>query len=116
MEKEFEYVGECSGNDGNGCFMDSCGHNCGCFKRVPKKLECDIEVFSEGNYQAFKVVSGRVKEIKNDLIKQLFDKKETNIKCNKQVVSSSACLCEENEKGKAISGRCSKHNTDWIQY
>lgn len=20
----------CTGNDGNGCFLDSCGHNCGC--------------------------------------------------------------------------------------
>ena len=20
----------CTGNNGNGCFMDSCGHNCGC--------------------------------------------------------------------------------------
>lgn len=21
---------KCTGNNGNGCFMDSCGHNCGC--------------------------------------------------------------------------------------
>jgi hypothetical protein len=20
----------CTGNNGNGCYMDSCGHNCGC--------------------------------------------------------------------------------------
>ncbi len=26
-----EYVGKCNGNNGNGCFMDSCGHDCGCF-------------------------------------------------------------------------------------
>jgi hypothetical protein len=25
------YVGECKGNDGGGCFLDSCGHDCGCF-------------------------------------------------------------------------------------
>lgn len=32
----YEYIGECKGND-NGCFMDSCGHNCGCFKRVRRE-------------------------------------------------------------------------------
>ena len=26
-----ELIGECKGNNGNGCFMDSSGHNCGCF-------------------------------------------------------------------------------------
>jgi hypothetical protein len=26
-----ELIGECKGNNGNGCFMDSCGHDCGCF-------------------------------------------------------------------------------------
>jgi len=30
------------------------------------------------------------------------------------VVMSSACLCEENAKGKGISGWCSKHHTDWM--
>ena len=30
----YDYVGECKGNNGNSCFIDSCGHNCGCFKRV----------------------------------------------------------------------------------
>ncbi len=25
------YVVECKGNDGGGCFLDSCGHDCGCF-------------------------------------------------------------------------------------
>jgi hypothetical protein len=29
-------------------------------------------------------------------------------------VVSSACLCEENAKGKGISGWCSKHHTDWM--
>ena len=33
---EWKYVGECKGNNGNGCFMDSPGHDCGCYKRVPK--------------------------------------------------------------------------------
>ncbi len=30
------YVGECNGNDDNGCFQDSSGHDCGCFNRQPK--------------------------------------------------------------------------------
>jgi len=34
---EYEYIGECNGNNGNGCFLDSCGQECGCFIRQPKK-------------------------------------------------------------------------------
>lgn len=30
-KQEYELIGECNGNNDNGCFMDSCGHNCGCF-------------------------------------------------------------------------------------
>jgi len=30
-KQEYEYVGECNGNNDNGCFLDSCGHDCGCF-------------------------------------------------------------------------------------
>lgn len=33
---EMEYVGECNGNNDEGCFQDSPGHNCGCFERRPK--------------------------------------------------------------------------------
>ena len=29
-----KYIGECKGNDGNGCFLDACGHDCGCFTLV----------------------------------------------------------------------------------
>lgn len=31
---------KCTGNNGNGCFMDSCGHNCGCegLKEFGEKL------------------------------------------------------------------------------
>ena len=36
VEIEMGYVGECNGNNDNGCFQDSSGHNCGCFKRKPK--------------------------------------------------------------------------------
>ena len=31
------YDGECDGNNNNGCFQDSPGHDCGCFKRIEKK-------------------------------------------------------------------------------
>jgi len=41
MVKKYKYIGECTGNDGNGCFMDSCGHNCGCFERV--EVVSDLE-------------------------------------------------------------------------
>jgi len=30
---EYVYKGECKGNNDNGCFLDSCGHDCGCFTR-----------------------------------------------------------------------------------
>jgi hypothetical protein len=36
-KQEYEYAGECNGNNGNGCFMDSPGHDCGCFTKVPKE-------------------------------------------------------------------------------
>ena len=39
--------GECTGNNDNGCFMESPGHDCGCFKRIqqeePKQLT-DLEI------------------------------------------------------------------------
>ena len=32
---------KCTGNNGNGCFMDSCGHNCGCegLKKFSEKIK-----------------------------------------------------------------------------
>jgi len=36
VEIEMGYIGECNGNNGDGCFQDSSGHNCGCFERKPK--------------------------------------------------------------------------------
>lgn len=36
-KQSYEYVGECKGNNNNGCFLDSCGHDCGCFVRKPKQ-------------------------------------------------------------------------------
>lgn len=37
VELEYELIGECTGNNDDGCFMDSSGHNCGCFKKQHKK-------------------------------------------------------------------------------
>ena len=45
-KQEYKYIGECKGNNDNGCFMESPGHNCGCFKKVqeePKQLT-DLEI------------------------------------------------------------------------
>ena len=32
---------KCTGNNGNGCFMDSCGHDCGCegLKKFSEKIK-----------------------------------------------------------------------------
>ena len=40
VDIEMEYVGECNGNNDEGCFQDSPGHNCGCFERR-LKLDAD---------------------------------------------------------------------------
>lgn len=37
---EMEYIGKCNGNNGDGCFQESPGHNCGCFERTTK-LDAD---------------------------------------------------------------------------
>ena len=39
-----ELIGECKGNNGNGCFMDSSGHNCGCFT-IKERSYSEEEVF-----------------------------------------------------------------------
>lgn len=36
VEVEMEIIVVCKGNNGNGCFMDSCGHDCGCLSLKPK--------------------------------------------------------------------------------
>lgn len=30
LDDSYKNFIKCTGNSGNGCFMDSCGHNCGC--------------------------------------------------------------------------------------
>ena len=37
LKEEYKYIGECKGNNDNGCFIDSPGHDCGCFKRIEKE-------------------------------------------------------------------------------
>jgi hypothetical protein len=39
-----ELIGECKGNNGNGCFMDSCGHDCGCFT-IQERSYSEEEVY-----------------------------------------------------------------------
>ena len=53
-KQSYEYVGECKGNDGSGCFLDSCGHDCGCFTRktkqeTPNELESVLAKISHIN-------------------------------------------------------------------
>jgi hypothetical protein len=36
-KQEYKYIGECTGNNGNGCFLNSPGHNCGCFTKITKE-------------------------------------------------------------------------------
>ena len=50
-KQEYEYIGECKGNDGNGCFMDNPAHNCGCFVRKLKK-----ETLEEAAEKCFKYI------------------------------------------------------------
>jgi hypothetical protein len=34
----------CTGNNGNGCFLDSCGHNCGCVGiKSPQKIKKEVK-------------------------------------------------------------------------
>ena len=50
-KQDYEYIGECNGNNDNGCFMNSSGQDCGCFIRVPKeepKQEIDMSKYIVG--------------------------------------------------------------------
>jgi hypothetical protein len=62
-ESKHKYVGECKGSD-NGCFMDSPGHDCGCFTIVLDKKwfptsqkETELEEAAE-NYASKEKLSG----------------------------------------------------------
>lgn len=44
-----ELIGECKGNNGNGCFMDSSGHDCGCFT-IQERMYSEEEVIKFGQW------------------------------------------------------------------
>ena len=41
LDDSYDNFIKCTGNNGNGCFMDSCGHNCGCegLKKFGEKIK-----------------------------------------------------------------------------
>ena len=53
-KQEYEYIGECKGNNDDGCFMNSSGHNCGCYTRKPIKQETLEEAAIENNKHNWK--------------------------------------------------------------
>jgi hypothetical protein len=60
-KKEYNYIGECNGNNGNGCFMDNSGHDCGCFIRVLKEESKPIHeqiIDLCGGEERFKEIAG----------------------------------------------------------
>jgi hypothetical protein len=65
-KQKYKYIGECNGNNQNGCFLDSPAHDCGCFTRVvkdepkqvsleeiAKKYAIDVNVKRGGNKEAY---------------------------------------------------------------
>jgi hypothetical protein len=72
------YVGECKGNDGGGCFLDSCGHDCGCFTvektpEIPQLGEgVNMEVSDNGiEWQHARPIQEVKKYTKEELVKIL---------------------------------------------
>ncbi len=58
-QQEYEYVGKCKGNN-EGCFLDSCGHSCGCFTKIKKEFKTEtVEEAAERiftpSYTSYKV-------------------------------------------------------------
>jgi hypothetical protein len=66
-KQKYEYIGECKGNNDDGCFMNSSGHNCGCFIRVPKE-EPKQETENLKNFK--KLVSDEISPAMKDFIKE----------------------------------------------
>jgi hypothetical protein len=80
-KQKYEYIGECKGNNDNGCFMDSSGHDCGCFTRISKEepkfddsIENSLSIMSIAND-----MFGKKEELKQELLpdfkitKNIFD-------------------------------------------
>jgi hypothetical protein len=76
----YEYIGVCEGNNGDGCFMDSSGHDCGCHTRVVKqepKLIHEQIIDLCGGEEKFKEIAGlkpkqeiKLEDVFNDEKKQ----------------------------------------------
>jgi hypothetical protein len=56
-EMEWEQMFKCKGNNDNGCFMESPGHDCGCFKRIQKE-ELKQETLEEASEKYSREVWG----------------------------------------------------------
>jgi len=67
----YEYIGECKGNDGNGCFMDSSGHDCGCYTRSIKQ-ETEHLLSTEANKE--RLLEDVFNDEKRQGVKELIDK------------------------------------------
>jgi hypothetical protein len=68
---QYELVGECKGNNNDGCFLDSCGHNCGCFEKIPKSIigtQSNNPLFVAQRYIIDNLPEGTVVTITNGLI------------------------------------------------
>jgi hypothetical protein len=68
---QYELVGECKGNNDDGCFMNSCGHNCGCFEKIPKSIigtQSNNPLFVAQRYIIDNFPEGTVVTITNGLI------------------------------------------------
>ena len=65
MPIQYHFVGECKGNNDDGCFLESCGHDCGCFKKVPKS---ENPLFIAQRYIIDNFPPGTVVTITNGLI------------------------------------------------
>jgi hypothetical protein len=65
--RNYELIGECKGNP-NGCFMDSCGHDCGCFTKEPKqeKINMNTHYVDFSNPNADKISSASTTSIKQE--------------------------------------------------
>jgi hypothetical protein len=48
-KQEYEYIGQCNGNNENGCLMDSSVYDCGCFSRILKEEPKKQKVIIVGN-------------------------------------------------------------------
>jgi hypothetical protein len=67
-----ELIGECKGNNGNGCFMDSCGHDCGCFT-IQERSYSEEEVIELLQKYRFDLSSNKTSNL-GDTTEQWFEK------------------------------------------